>query len=587
MAPQEADFEKQLAEIDALTNTDIEQAIEKAHALYHAARKKGDKNYEGLAARMIGIGLYKANKFKEAISFFEVAIGVWKKLDDSINIVNDFISVGASYRNIGQSDKALEYYLFAKKLSEKHGIIKARLYNNIAVIYHRQNDLKQAIKFYKLALETELKSKTPNKQYLASILNNIAFAFGGLNDYEKAKSYHSQAKGIAEDLNLNFEKISSSRGLGKILGLEKEYEDALNIFNDALDMCEKLTVWDEYIKISIELSPILRGLKRYDERTRRLKYALKLAIEHHQDSIVPALEALLEHYEEMEDYANSYHVLKQLSDLREQSIEIERQHKINELQTKFEVQEKDKLLQQEKEFRKALEAQNNTLNLLNQDLQQFNYAVSHDLKEPLRSIRAYSRFLSNSLREKLNEDEQSALNSLEQSVKRVDNMIDDLLSFATLGSGEKAMVQVNLNEIAALVQADLQVRIKENNAVIEVKELPTIQAHKGMMVQLFQNLINNAIKFRKEDVSPVVEISSKQTDEWLEIYIKDNGVGIPEKHQKDVFKIFKRLDKTRNVEGTGIGLSLCQKIITKMQGTIGLASVEGEGTTFIIRLPIT
>lgn len=587
MAPQEADFEKQLAEIDALTNTDIEQAIEKAHALYHAARKKGDKNYEGLAARRIGMGFYKIGKLSEAISFFEVSLSVWKKLNNLENVLNDLISIGVVYRNLGQTDKALEYYLLAKTVSEKGGFVKANLYNNIAVIYQKQNDFKNAIKYFKISIELELKQKNRNKQHLAYMYNNIAFVMEKLNDFDGAKKFHNQAILLCEESNFRDEIISSFRGLGRIYMKEYDNQAAYEIFLKALDISEKQKNWKEYINSLIELSPVLSGLKKYDERTKKLKYALKLAIEHHQDSIVPALEALLGHYEEMEDYANSYHVLKQLSDLREQSIEIERQHKINELQTRFEVQEKDKLLQQEKEFRKALENQNNTLNLLNQDLQQFNYAVSHDLKEPFRSIRAYSRFLSNSLREKLNEDEQSALNSLEQSVKRVDNMIDDLLSFATLGSGEKAMVQVNLNEIAALVQADLQARIKENNAVINVKELPTIQAHKGMMVQLFQNLINNAIKFRKEDVSPVIDIFSKQNDEWLEIFIKDNGVGIADKHQKDVFKIFKRLDKTRNVEGTGIGLSLCQKIITKMQGTIGLASVEGEGTTFIIRLPIT
>lgn len=116
--------------------------------------------------------------------------------------------------------------------------------------------------------------------------------------------------------------------------------------------------------------------------------------------------------------------------------------------------------------------------------------------------------------------------------------------------------------------------------------MPTIDAHKGMMVQLFQNLINNAIKFRKLNENPIIEITYNESDKWHEISVKDNGLGIAEKHQKDVFKLFKRLDKTKNIEGTGIGLSLCQKIITKMQGTIGLASVEGEGTTFIIKVPI-
>lgn len=398
---------------------------------------------------------YKTGKLKEAISFFEVSKSIWSKLNNVENILNDLISIGVVYRNLGESDMALENYLIAKSICDKNGFVKANLFNNIAVIYLKQKDYNNAVKYFKLSIEIEMQEKNCNKQSLVYMHNNLAFVYGNLSDIEKAKKHHHQAIEICNEYDLHYEKIPSYRGLGGIYLNENDFTKSYEFFLKALTLSEELNNWPEYTKTSIELSPILKELKKYDERTKRLKYALKLAMEHHQDSIMNCLEALLEHYEEMEDYINSYHVLKQLSELRQQSIEIDRQHKINELQTQFEVQEKDKLIQQEKEFRIALEAKNNALNILNQDLQQFNYAVSHDLKEPLRSIRAYSRFLSSSLKEKLNEEEISAMENMESSVKRVDNMLDDLLSFATLGAGEKVMTQVNLNEVLAIVQADL------------------------------------------------------------------------------------------------------------------------------------
>jgi signal transduction histidine kinase len=120
---------------------------------------------------------------------------------------------------------------------------------------------------------------------------------------------------------------------------------------------------------------------------------------------------------------------------------------------------------------------------------------------------------------------------------------------------------------------------------VEVKDLPVVRGYKSMYVQLFQNLVNNALKFRREGVSPIVKVEYKPNEDWHVIHVQDNGVGIMQQDIPQVFKLFKRLKETDYRDGSGVGLSIVQKIIKKMQGEISLASVHGSGTTFIIKLP--
>lgn len=584
MSNSSTSLETQLTEVDRLINVDVKEALLKAQEFFKAAKKEKNDYFQGMAYRRMAMCYYKTGKLIEALTLFEKSKKSWALIKNYENIVSDLISLGVVYRNLGQIDKALENYLDAQKVSEEKNIEKATLYNNIAVIYYNQRELEKALKYYNLSLSLEESSEHKNLNNIATILNNIALIHIENKNYNIAKKFYKKT----EEISLNKFKppyLAAQRGLGKIEFEEGKFLQSYNRLITVLQISEEIKLWGEFIKISIELSPILKALKKYDERTSKLKIALDKAIDFNQDSIILCLESLLEHYEEMDDFVNAYNVLKQLSSLREQVLELEKSQKISSLQSSFELREKDKLIEQEKLFRKTLETQNAQLLALNQELQQFNYAVSHDLKEPLRSIKAYSKFVVMRAKSKLETDELDALQKMEESIQRINVMIDDLLSFATLGASEKNTTEVDLNEVLAIVQADLQAIIKETNTSIKVGNLPKILAHKSLMVQLFQNLINNAIKFRKLNENAFIEIENINKPEFFEIRVKDNGVGIPEKNQLDVFKIFKRLDKTRNIEGTGIGLSLCQKIVTKMQGQISLASKENIGTTFILKLP--
>jgi len=154
-----------------------------------------------------------------------------------------------------------------------------------------------------------------------------------------------------------------------------------------------------------------------------------------------------------------------------------------------------------------------------------------------------------------------------------------------LGGDLKDAKDIDLNEALAIVEADLQMRIRENEATLTVDELPVVRGYKSMYVQLFQNLVNNALKFRREGVLPIIKIEYQPNKDWHVIHVQDNGVGIKQDDIPQVFKLFKRLKETEFREGSGVGLSIVQKIIKKMQGEISLASVHGSGTTFIIKLP--
>jgi signal transduction histidine kinase len=281
----------------------------------------------------------------------------------------------------------------------------------------------------------------------------------------------------------------------------------------------------------------------------------------------------------------AYETLKKIYLLNNKTIQKEKEDKILELQEKFETEQKDKLIKQEQAFNQTLQEKNRELAALNEDLAQFNYGVSHDLKEPIRLVRGRLSHMHVKSFHKLEPEEQSSLETSLAAAERMERMLEDLHKFSSLGSNLKNLQQVNLNEVLAIVQADLQERIRSNEALIEVDKLPNLLGYKNMFVQLFQNLINNALKFRRLEVTPHIKISYKADEDWHIIHVQDNGVGIKKENQEQVFKLFKRLQETEAREGSGVGLSIVQKIVKKMQGEISLASVYGTGTCFILKFP--
>jgi PAS domain S-box-containing protein len=228
--------------------------------------------------------------------------------------------------------------------------------------------------------------------------------------------------------------------------------------------------------------------------------------------------------------------------------------------------------------------QNTRLQVQNKELEQFVYVTSHDLQEPLITLKCFSELISNEYQDTLDDQGKQYLNFIFQSSTRMQELVRGLLEYSRIGR-ESNLSTIDCNQIISDILADLKVLIDKNNVQFSIDNLPHINGYPLGMRLLFQNLISNAIKFRKKDTIPQISITaSEQKNDWL-FSVKDNGIGIEEKNYDKVFIIFKRIHNREDYEGTGIGLAQCKKIIALHGGSIWIESTLGEGSNFKFTIP--
>lgn len=225
------------------------------------------------------------------------------------------------------------------------------------------------------------------------------------------------------------------------------------------------------------------------------------------------------------------------------------------------------------------------LEIKNRELEQFTYIASHDLQEPLRSISSLAEMIVAQYQGKLDEDADTYLRFITQSVNRMSQLIKGLLDYSRLGKAELDS-QVDCNEIMGTVIADLRSAIHDSNAIINVKQLPVLSAYPMELKLLFQNLLSNAIKFRDRNRQLYVNVSACLTDEGWRFQFQDNGIGLDPRFKEKIFEIFQRLHSKSAYEGTGIGLAHCKKIVAMHNGRIWVDSVPGEGSQFYFTISV-
>ena len=235
---------------------------------------------------------------------------------------------------------------------------------------------------------------------------------------------------------------------------------------------------------------------------------------------------------------------------------------------------------------KVLNEYSENLERSNRELEDFAYVASHDLQEPLRKIQAFGNLLENEYTEKLRGEGLEYLNRMQNAASRMSTLIEDLLAFSRVTTRQNPLKLVDLNAIVADVLGDLEMRVKETSASIEVGKLGKFVADPTHMRQLFQNLIGNALKFHKPDVAPVIKLTGISKSGYIEISVSDNGIGFEEKYTDRIFSVFQRLHDKKAYEGTGIGLAVCRKIAERYNGTIIATSKKGVGSTFTVRFPL-
>jgi PAS domain S-box-containing protein len=226
------------------------------------------------------------------------------------------------------------------------------------------------------------------------------------------------------------------------------------------------------------------------------------------------------------------------------------------------------------------------LELSNRELEDFAYVASHDLQEPLRKIQAFGDRLHAKYTAELPDQAKDYIARMQSAAKRMQVLINDLLAFSRVTTKAQPFVPVDLDRIAREVAHDLEIRTHEAEAHVEIGGLPSIDADPLQMRQLLQNLISNALKFHREGVPPVVTVTGTVAGDRAQLVVADNGIGFEEKYAERIFTMFERLHGRGTYEGTGIGLSICRKIVERHGGEIVARSTPGAGSTFTVTLPL-
>lgn len=232
----------------------------------------------------------------------------------------------------------------------------------------------------------------------------------------------------------------------------------------------------------------------------------------------------------------------------------------------------------------------------NKDLERFAFMASHDLQEPLRKIRMFSDRLFSKYRDVLHEDAKM-VTRIQQAAERMQALIVDILAFSKISIDKSAFVNSDLNVVLTDLLAEMEEEVHETHARISIEPLPPLVVSPTLMRPLFQNLISNALKYRKKDTEATIRIRSEVSigvndrdknlvNRYCRIFVEDNGIGFDQKYAEEIFGMFRRLHNNGDYAGTGVGLALCKKIAELHNGYISARSKVNEGSTFIISLPI-
>ena len=219
------------------------------------------------------------------------------------------------------------------------------------------------------------------------------------------------------------------------------------------------------------------------------------------------------------------------------------------------------------------------------ELQEFAFVASHDLQEPLRKIQTFCDLAKKRCAPVLDSAGNEYLDKVLNSASRMRDLLRDLLQFSRVAVNPESFRKIQLNPLARKAADVFEALIKESDCRIEIENLPAIEADESQMLQLFQNLIGNALKFRGAD-PPHIKVYGKIKRQECEIFVIDNGIGFDQNFAERVFKPFQTLHARNEYKGTGMGLAICRKIVERHGGTIKAESMPGKGSTFIIRLPV-
>ena len=577
----------------------------------------------------------KLSHYEITKEFYQKTLDLAIKAKDQEIVEYIYAGFGTLYGSIGEFDKAIEFHLLSKEMAENRhnteGVINANV--NIAVVYNQSKNYKLAYTFLKNSYDLVISTKDSVR--LDYVLNAYGQVLNAEKKYSEAISCHLKALNYCKRKE---DKWMIARTLGFMADVytqTKQYNKAEETFK----LCFNYSAYFDFYEqpnLYLSLGNFYLKTNKLNQAAEAFHKGLNMSFKRgFQELVQKSNLGLAEVYEQLGNYNMSIKFMKTAEIYKDSIFNDDKSKKIAEVQYKYkkeksEIDDKINLEKSEKEIQAIrlsqnqtfvylgsvillvlftfifvfyyvkqknknhkllyqknieIELKNDRLEKSNEILKQFAYASAHDLKEPLRSINSFVSIINNRYAKLLPPEASEYMNFVIVGVKRMESLISALLEYSTIATDEAEVQQAtSLSKVLGELNNNIYSDVREKNATVELNGyFPTLNISRLHLSKLFQNLISNACKFNER--KPLITINGRLEKDAYIVEVKDNGIGIKQEYNDKIFRLFQKLSRAVQYEGTGIGLAICKQIVDRYEGSIGFESVENEGTTFIISFP--
>jgi signal transduction histidine kinase len=477
-------------------------------------------------------------------------------------------------------DKAIEMCNeVLEELNGEESEISYKLYMTLGNSYQLKGDVFAAQECYLKGLkQLEAKKHVNSREtgFLASLYYNLSLLMSSSDMNNTSEEYLQKAIKIYEEIENGFKLSKCYVAYAGILEHRKQYGQAIEVIRKAM-LYEKAMV-----KVSLGETLFATGKKQEGIVELQEAEALFNRLENRRE-LSNVCRHLSEFFESTGDYKSALDYQRRHTESLKYFFDIDKTNAITRAQKEFETEQREKETTLLREKNEEVRNYVHKLEISNNELKQFANVASHDMREPLRMIASYMSLLKKSLNGKLSGQQEEFIGFAIDGCKRLEQLIVDLLRLAKVDANPR-VESVRLHNVVDEVNLNLDRLIKEKGAKILAGDLPEILADRTQMLQLFQNIIGNGIKYN-ENCRPVIRVKFTKRREEVEVSIGDNGIGIPEHQREKAFQIFQRLHTERQYTGSGIGLSICKKIVEGMGGKIRIDDNPTGGTIFRMTFP--
>lgn len=579
---------------------DFSKALDYAEKGLSLLKKKNLPESNSLKAGLynqLGQVYIKQQEFSKILPYSTPAIQMSQQLGEAEKELDALKNTAIAYGASNDYKTAMQYFLQAldKSKSLEYHKNTAQCLINIGTIYAQLFNYKDALDRYHTVLEKYQHILDDNT--LAIIYNNVGNIYYDTQRPEQAETYFLKALQLAKASKYREMTAHSLAQLGRATAARKNYTLALRQANDAQKLIESFGDFNGKPINLINLGNIHYRLGKPDEAIALIEEGIAAAVKVQDDlSQINGHQLLAEIFRQQKNFEKALHYQMIFSDAKERFSKKLRNRQIIDLEIKHAIQEKQKeieLLTKENEYQAILleqssqiARQNEQLLEANEELRQFAYVASHDLKEPLRMIGSYTHLVRRKYASNIDDESAAFFGFIAEGVARMNDLLDALLQYATIGKAIVHTEMVALKDVVDICVIHLKVAIEEAKAVVQVPEnMPAVASNQQLLIQLLQNLIGNAIKFSKSAGQPLVEVSAWENNGEVIVKVKDNGIGIAPEFQERIFVIFQRLNARHKYSGTGMGLAICQKIAKLLGGRIWVESELRKGAEFYFAIP--